>query len=441
MENAVASRCCGRPKTTGTRRQSGNASSRRTAASRPHPERSAAGGLMPAGSVVRRQQLQCSKGIAMDTVTAISERRLEAVPTAAGPASTKMLTVTATYLLSEDGRKASLLDGGDGKAVQQLSLQVPANRLHLVTVDAHGVARLKLKPQYRLDGDNGTVRVDAAPTYDAPPEVEELFREAARNHQLERAYHAERQTAKVKRREADQERRAAIAKAFLADPARRALVHPTPSPKRCLLETEEGRVFFDADTDVAPARDVPAEAHRRFRADLRAKRECNLKTRSQQLAQHEEKKRFAAEWIATHGTADQQARQAAGVLPLEEVVEAMTDYAFAAIAERQRYVPDGVQRLQELLKERRTETRPISRDSVLVRIDTAETMTAAQWALINEFRMLLPEATIALRSHNIASKTDASLSIGPFFGVLVTQRVGPFTIRREYAAPESTNRE
>src|SRR3954464_819252 len=84
----------------------------------------------------------------MDTVTAISERRLEAVPTAAGPASTKMLTVTAMYLLSEEGRKASLLDGGDGKAVQQLSLQVPANRLHLVSVDAHGVARLKLRPQF-----------------------------------------------------------------------------------------------------------------------------------------------------------------------------------------------------------------------------------------------------------------------------------------------------
>jgi hypothetical protein len=41
----------------------------------------------------------------MDTVTAISNRRLEALPTAAGaPAATKLLTVTATYLLSEDGR-------------------------------------------------------------------------------------------------------------------------------------------------------------------------------------------------------------------------------------------------------------------------------------------------------------------------------------------------
>src|SRR3954466_9765335 len=191
----------------------------------------------------------------MDTVTAISNRRLEALPTPAGaPAATKLLTVTATYLLSEDGRKASLLEGGDGKAVQQLSLQVPANRLHLVSVDAHGVARLKLRPQYRLDGDNGIVRVDVAPTYDAPPDVEELFREAARNHQLERAYHAERQAAKTKRREADAERRAAVARGGLADPAGRALAHPTPSPKRCVVETDAGRILFDASNDVPPAR-------------------------------------------------------------------------------------------------------------------------------------------------------------------------------------------
>jgi hypothetical protein len=70
----------------------------------------------------------------MDTVTAISERRLEAVPTPSAPAATKALTVTATYLLSEEGRKASLLESGDGKAVQHLSVQVPPDRLHLVSV-------------------------------------------------------------------------------------------------------------------------------------------------------------------------------------------------------------------------------------------------------------------------------------------------------------------
>src|SRR5262249_58009662 len=135
-----------------------------------------------------------------------------------------------------------------------------------------------------------------------PPDIEELFREAARNHQLERAYQAERQAAKIKRREADHERRADIAKAFLSDPTRRALAHPTPSTRQCVIETAEGRVFFDAETDLAPARDVPPEAHRRFRSDLRSKRLQNLKTRAEQLAQHEEKKRFAASWIADHGT-------------------------------------------------------------------------------------------------------------------------------------------
>ena len=102
------------------------------------------------------------------------------------------LPASATYLLSEEGRKASLLAGGDGRAMQELTVHVPANRLHLVSVDANGVARLKLQPRYHLDDPRGIVRIDAPPTYDAPPDVEELFRDAARNHQLERAYHAER---------------------------------------------------------------------------------------------------------------------------------------------------------------------------------------------------------------------------------------------------------
>ena len=247
--------------------------------------------------------------------------------------------VIATYLLSEEGRKASLLEGGDGKAVQQLTLHVPANRLHLVSVDANGVARLRLKPRFQLSADNRVVRIDAAPTYDAPPQIEELFREAAKNHQLERAYEDERRSAKVKRREADQERRASVARAFLSDPTQRALVHPTPTPRRCFVATDHGRILFDEATDLPPAREVPAEAHRRFRADLRARREQNLKARAEQLALHEEKKRFVAEWIATHGTPDQQARQTAGVLPMAEAIEAITDHAFDALADHRRYVP------------------------------------------------------------------------------------------------------
>jgi len=380
----------------------------------------------------------------MDTVTAISERRLEAVPapsTPVVPGATKALTVTATYLLSEEGRKASLLNGGNGKAVQQLTLQVPANRLHLISVDAHGSARLKLRPRYQLNGDNGILRIDAAPTYDAPPDIEELFREAARNHQLERAYSAERQASKVKRREADQERRTTVARAFLSDPSKRAADHPAPTPKRCLVETEEGRVFFDAATDVSPARDVPAEAHRRFRADLRARREGNLKTRAEQLAQHEQKKQFAANWIAEHGTPEQRTRQEAGVLPIEEAIEVITDHAFARLSERPRYVADGAARIHEALVRLAGPSLDtvVSPADVSVTSSTAETMTAQQWAMVTEFRALLPDAAVALRVHRVSWKKDPAVSVDPAFGILVSQRVGPFTLRREFAATTSVS--
>ena len=67
----------------------------------------------------------------METVTRFAERQAGSVSAVStlGPEVARTLSVTATYLLSEDGRKASLLAGGDGHAVQQIALQVPANRL------------------------------------------------------------------------------------------------------------------------------------------------------------------------------------------------------------------------------------------------------------------------------------------------------------------------
>src|SRR5437879_2091430 len=148
----------------------------------------------------------------MDTVTAFAQRRQEAAtPVTTATNDAKSLAVTATYLLSEEGRKASLLAGGDGHAVQRLTVQVPTNRLHLVSVDADGVARLKLRPRYQLDGEQRVIKTDSAPIYDAPPNLEDLFREAARNHQLERAYQSERHATKIKRREIYHDRRATIA--------------------------------------------------------------------------------------------------------------------------------------------------------------------------------------------------------------------------------------
>jgi len=376
------------------------------------------------------------KGFAMDTVTAFVQRQ-EASGAPAATAtldSNRTLAVTATYLLSEEGRKASLLSGGDGRAVQELTLEVPANRLHLVSVDANGVARLKLRPRYQLDGEQRVARIDSAPTYDAPADVEDLFREAARNYQLERSFQTQRSAAKVKRREADQERRATVAQAFLNDPTQRAIAHPPPTPKRCYITSEYGRLLFDASTDLAPAREVPLEAHRRFRADLRARRERNQHERGTQLALHEEKKRVIAEWIAAFGLPEQKSRHEAGVLPMEEAIEAMTDRAFAALKDRPRYARDGVADLQACLRRRPEHAdRIVTRDDLVVTSANAEKMAAGQWALVNEVQRLMPDATVMLRVHKLSWKRDLQVALPTIFGVLVTQRVGPFTLRREYA--------
>ena len=374
----------------------------------------------------------------MDTVTAFAKPVPE-VGTSAAPAASQTaqtLTVTATYQLSEEGRKASLLAGGDGRALQQIELQVPTNRLHLVGVDPQGVARLKLQPHYRLEGER-VVRVDARPTYDAPPDVESLFREAARNHQLERVYESERRSARSKRQDAERERRAQVAQAFLANPDQRALVHPAPSPKRCFLATEHGRIMFDAVTDEPPARDVPLEAHRRFRADLRARRERNLQERSAQLALHEEKKRFIAEWIAAHGTAEQRDRQAAGMLPMEEAIEAITDQAFSALAKHPGYVHDGPERLQAYLRQiPEYASVTVTQADVVVTGANAVKATAAQWATVQEIQVAVPDAAVTLRVHKIGWKRAPEAPPITVAGILVTQRVGPFTLRREFAVRE-----
>jgi hypothetical protein len=371
----------------------------------------------------------------METVTRFTERQQQgSVSTLSTPGSevARTLSVTASYLLSEGGRKASLLVGGDGRAVQQIALQVPANRLHLVSVDKQGVARLKLRPRFERDDERGIVRIDAAPIYDAPPTVDELYRAAAKNHELEAAYYAERVAQRSKRSDDDRARRDSTAEAFLADKGLRAVAHPPPSPKRCYIITDRGRVLFDVAIDQGLAKEVPPEAHRRFRADLRAKEERDRQDRAAQLALHEQKKQFVAEWVAANGTDEQKVRQAAGVLPMDEAIQGITDRMFAVDGRLPIYTRDGADRLQQFIRERTGAADVVIRPSdVAVRSSHAVKATAEQWAVVQELTNLVPDANIVLRQHVLSSKQHASPSL-TVFGVLVTKRHGPFVLRREY---------
>lgn len=346
-------------------------------------------------------------------------------------ASAQTLRVSVVYHLSEAGRKASLISGGDGKGIQRLTVEVPSTRLHLVAVGMSGQARLKLQPHFeRVDGQ--VLRHDAPPVFDAPPTVDELFHLAARNHELAREF----RSARTDTRDAHRERRAEVGRAFLSDPSQRAMVRPAPTSRRCYLATSWGRVMFDAELDKGPAGDVPEEAHRRFRADERLRKEEHLKRRAADEALHAEKTRAVTEWVATRGTKDQRGRHAAGLLPIEEVIDALADEAFASVADLPRYPLDGVERLQ-------AHVRGLTGNAALVLLPPDVTIagsdatdaTAAEWGVMQQLKLRLPGADVKLRTHRLSWRRDPALPGLVIYGVLATRRVGPFTVRREFAVP------
>ena len=370
----------------------------------------------------------------METVTRFVDRQSGSLSAASAPGveAARTLSATASYLLSEGGRKASLLSGGDGRSVQQITLQVPANRLHLVSVDRQGVARLKLRPRFEMDT-TGIIRIDTAPMYDAPPTVDELYRAAAKNHELETAYYAQRTALRAKRADDDHARRQNVAEAFLADKGQRAASHPPPTPKTCYVITDRGGVLFDVSVDQGLAKDVPPEAHRRFRADQRAYQE---KVRQDQIAQaalHEEKKQFIAEWITANGSEEERARQAAGVLPMAEAITRISDEVFAAVNTRPVYVHDGAQRLQTFIRQfTGLPDIVVTPADVVARSAHAIMASAEEWAAIREIQERLPEAHVVLRHHLLLSRRHQGVPSLAIIGALVTLKHGPFVLRREY---------
>ena len=375
----------------------------------------------------------------MEAVSPFPDRSSEAgadLDHAARRERAQTMTVTATYRLSEEGRKASILAGGDGRAVQAITLDVPTNRMHLVHVDEEGRARLKLHPRYTLNANQQVVRDDAPPIFDALPSVEDLLKEAGRNHQLERAYRIERAEARRKRQDGKFDLHQQIADEFLADPTRRAHEHPRPTPRQCYLTARDRVVLFDAKTDLGVARQVAPEAYRRYCADVKARTERNREISRRELALRDERARAIAEWVQTRGTRDQQDRHAAGMLPMREVLEAMADAAFVAASNRPRYVHDGVQRLQAHLQRFPQYTNVIVTPRDLrVTTEHAEDATEAQWTLMQELRALFPDGDVVLQRHHLAWAPDHNAPSLTMWGVLVKRRVGPFLLLREYLAP------
>src|SRR4029453_10804267 len=297
---------------------------------------------------------------------------------------------------------------------------------------------LKLRPRFEMRPDQHVVRIDEAPVYDAPPSVETLLHDAARNHELEAAYHAQGIAYQSARLDVTRSWRTQVAESFLRDTNQRALVHPSPTVRRCVIATERGRLAFDAKRDRGIARDVPLEALRRFHADLRARRQRAEQTIVEFHSAYSEKQRLVRDWMNDNGTADQRARLAAGVLPLEEAVEAMSDEAFRAVDHLPRYQPDGVARLQAHLRTFPPyATATVSELSLHVSTRYLTDATAGQWTVVQEVQRAVPDARVYLRERVLSWTEDREAPRLRVVTVLGFLKRGPLTLRREFCVSES----
>jgi hypothetical protein len=349
----------------------------------------------------------------------------------------RTLSVTADYRLSEAGRKASLLAGGDGRTEQRVKIPVPLTRLHLVHVDGNGAARLKLRPQFKLNPDQRIVKIKLAPVYDQPPTVDELFQDAARNHELERTYHAQRATSQTTRRETLDEWRNQVALSFLGDPNRRAVVYPAPTPRRCQIMTERGAVHFDAKRDPGVAKQVPLEAFRRFDADIRIRHARGAEQRAQNEAVHADKQAMMRAWVEAYGSCDQRQRLEAGVFPFREYLDAVTDQTFSSLARLEPYRHDGAVRLQAHLRARGGHPQAVVTPGELtVTTRPLPTATPDQWALMQQIHAALGDANVQLRERSLGWTRYPDSPKLKLVTALVTTQIGPLLVRREFHVPD-----
>jgi hypothetical protein len=273
--------------------------------------------------------------------------------------------------------------------------------------------------------------------YDAPPSIEALLQEAARNHELEAAYHAQGIAYRSTRQDVTRSWRSQVAESFLRDTTQRALRHPSPTPRHCVIATARGRMAFDTKRDRGLARDVPQEALRRFHADIRARRERAEGAVVEFHSAYAEKQRRAREWMGEHGTADQRARLNAGVLPLEEAVDAMTEEAFRTVDHLPRYQHGGVAQLQTHLRAFPPYAKAtVSELSLHVSTRYLTDATSSQWAVMKEVQSAVPEARVYLRERVLSWTDEPKAPRLRIVTVLGFLKLGPLTLRREFCVPE-----
>lgn len=180
---------------------------------------------------------------------------------------------------------------------------------------------------------------------------------------------------------------------------------------------------FETGSDVDPGfpNFATSQLDQRIRAE-RGRREAQLKANTQQQIKS---------WIADHGTESQRERFAEGVLPEDEIKQALRDVAFSRLAELPRY--ERITKKEIYAACQNFDTHYGEDGSCEFAAWDAEELTERQFDTLKRIRELAPkEATVTARCHAGGLEEDEEWLIRRNTALVTIQLCG-YELSREYS--------
>jgi hypothetical protein len=305
------------------------------------------------------------------------------------------------YYLSEQGRRDSLLKGGNGHFEQTMFGSINEKDIELFSVDASGLvsfdatttalfwwkASVPASKGHVVTQENGGV---PQIHWDIVPSWEDLLAIArqvkAQNDEME----AEDEAVRTKHEQ--------IGEAFINNPEARA------------TKVEQHHVIVDGKR-FGEMHPVWFEARKRWKRDQEELKQRNRAT--------------LAEWIQQFGDENQQQRLAAQLLPWQEAYDSAEEWFYAHLLPFQQYQRFTSDEVCECARNGGTFC-----EIKFQSIDATE-LTADEWERFSEIQAAAPDATFQFREHRARCATAAAPIVRR--GVIVKFTMGELGFKREFA--------
>jgi hypothetical protein len=330
------------------------------------------------------------------------------------PSSEPVITGKVIYFLSEQGRRDSLRQGGNGRMRQEVHVVLSDEDLELFAIAEDGTAILDLTKPYQQDI-SFDVNDPTNPFLLSPKNAR--WTTTAKDDKVFIEWDtvpAWPDLAAVARSEiahiGDMEAGAAEAEAYIAKKSQEFLDNPKARANRIDRDyVVLGIQRFENNTQVA------IEARKRLLADQEEVKKANRAT--------------LAEWIQRSGTDNQRQRLGAGLLPWTEAYEAVEDSFFAPLVDFPLYS--------------KFEPRAVCHcgfeighcDVVFQSVDATE-LTAEEWEQFARIKATAPNGQFQFREHRAKCASAAEWEIRR--GVIVKFALNALTFKREYALGEES---